>query len=70
MNISDIITYVMIAAAVAYFVVRDVRLRRGKAGCSCGCSCGCGCNCACNCSCSCGANCKCENCNCGCHNRS
>ena len=55
MQITDIITYVMIAAAVAFFVVRDVRARK-KGGCACGCGCSSGCPCGCNCKC----------CNCGC----
>ena len=63
MQITDIITYVMIAAAVAYFVVRDVRARK-KGGCACGCGCSSGCPCGCSSGCPCGCNCKC--CNCGC----
>ena len=66
MQITDIITYVMIAAAGAYFVVRDVRARKGKASCACGCGSGCsrGCPCGCNCKCCNCSNCDCSNCGC------
>lgn len=74
MQITDIITYAMIAAAVAYFIVRDVRAK--KNGCACGCSRGCNCKC-CNCGCadgkrcSCGPTCNCDStCTCGCQSRS
>ena len=79
MQITDIITYAMIAAAVAYFIVRDVRAK--KNGCACGCSRGCNCKCCncacCNCGCSdgkrccCGPTCNCDStCTCGCQSRS
>ena len=69
MQITDIITYAMIAAAVAYFIVRDVRAK--KNGCACGCSRGCNCSCADGKRCSCGPTCNCDStCTCGCQSRS
>jgi len=35
MKLTDIITFVIIAAAVAYFIWRVVGMKKGKSGCSC-----------------------------------
>lgn len=55
-----ILTYAIIAAAVAYFVLKIIGIRNGKASCSCSggngsCNSGCDCSkCKYNCSCGCG----------------
>lgn len=55
-----IITYAIIAAAVAYFVLKIVGIKTGRTSCSCSggkesCNCGCDCSqCKYNCSCGCG----------------